>query len=398
VTVLLVLSAAIAAVRPASLTALPSAAAPAAAFADMQVSPAYVPPSGAAGEEAIALRPLRALASPAYPTFHTLAEGETLGDVAARYGVTAETLFWANGLGQSVFLPAGRELRVPRVSGVPHTVQAGETIESIAAQYGVPPEALVLVAANGLRAGEAPPAGREIFVPGGSTPLPEGVAAADGGVAGLRAVLAGAVREAETNLRAGPGRAYERVAELDADYLLEPIARHDDWVKVGAGELGEGWVRADLIWLAPGALEALPETNDFPPPPPRWVWPSYGELTSPFGWRSVPFRSFHNGLDIANAAGTPIFAARTGRVTEAGWCRGYGYCVRIDHGEGVMTIYGHLLKKPRVARGDTVEAGDRIGLMGSTYDRAGGGYSTGVHLHFTVTVNGRPVNPLKFLP
>ncbi|HWQ11910.1 MAG TPA: M23 family metallopeptidase, partial [Roseiflexaceae bacterium] len=279
-----------------------------------------------------------------------------------------------------------------------HVVQAGESVESIAAQYGVPPEAIVLFEANGLRGGRAPEAGAEIFVPGGRRALPAGIADGAEGLADMRAVAAWAVRESETNLRGGPGRAYDRVGELAAGERLRPLARHGDWVRVDAGAHGEGWVRADLLWLPPGALEALPETNDFPPPPPRWVWPTWGEISSPFGWRRVPFRSFHNGLDIANRAGTPIRAARAGRVMEAGWCSGYGYCVVLDHGEGVRTIYGHLLRKPPVRRGDTVAPGDRIGSMGSTFDATGGGYSTGVHLHFTVLINGRPVDPLKFLP
>jgi murein DD-endopeptidase MepM/ murein hydrolase activator NlpD len=72
--------------------------------------------------------------------------------------------------------------------------------------------------------------------------------------------------------------------------------------------------------------------------------------------------------------------------------------VKINHGGGVTTIYGHMLKRPSVSAGEYVEAGDTIGLMGSTYDRAGGGYSTGVHLHFTVKIDGKAVNPMKYLP
>ncbi|KPV53506.1 hypothetical protein SE17_09295 [Kouleothrix aurantiaca] len=83
---------------------------------------------------------------------------------------------------------------------------------------------------------------------------------------------------------------------------------------------------------------------------------------------------------------------------ESGWCSGFGYCVKIDHGGGVVTIYGHMIKKPPVKVGQVVDVGDLIGYMGSTFDRSGGGYSTGVHLHFTVKVNGKAVNPLQFLP
>jgi murein DD-endopeptidase MepM/ murein hydrolase activator NlpD len=125
------------------------------------------------------------------------------------------------------------------------------------------------------------------------------------------------------------------------------------------------------------------------------VWPAQGTVTSRFGAR---WGGFHNGLDIASRAWTKIYAARTGLVKEAGWCSGYGYCVKLVHDGGFETIYGHLIDQPTVSRGDEVSAGELIGYMGSTYDRAGGGYSTGVHLHLTVLLNGRAVDPLRFLP
>ncbi|MEO7912887.1 MAG: peptidoglycan DD-metalloendopeptidase family protein, partial [Roseiflexaceae bacterium] len=241
----------------------------------------------------------------------------------------------------------------------------------------------------------------EIFLPGGRQTYPEEYLAQHGGIVGIegmRAVVAGMVQESDTSLRAGPGREYSRLGYLDAGQHMKLLARHAVWVKVDNGSGVEGWVRADLLGLSDTSLSTLAETNDFPPLPPRWVWPTRGEITSPFGWRSAPWRMFHDGLDIANKAGTKIYAASGGQVFEAGWCRGFGYCVKLDHGDGISTIYGHMLKRPPVHVGDSVNAGDLIGLMGSTYDASGGGYSTGVHLHFTIKVNGKVVDPLKFLP
>jgi murein DD-endopeptidase MepM/ murein hydrolase activator NlpD len=336
-----------------------------------------------------------------FPEYHLLAEGETLADVADRYGVPVASVFWSNSIGDTGQIFAGQELRVPRVAGVPYIVQPGDTLDSIAAEFRIPVEAMTLFRPNQLEHAAPLTAGQELFVPGGSVPYPEALIQQLGGeraIADIRAVAVGAIHEDETNLRSGPGRAYPRVALLESGMRLLPIARHADWIQVEAADYGIGWVRADLIALSEAAYAVLPETNDFPPPPPRWVWPSYGQLTSSFGWRSVPYRSFHDGLDIANRSGTLVVAARAGVIFEAGWCRGFGYCVKIDHGGGLTTTYGHLLKRPRVSAGDAVEAGDPIGLMGSTYDRAGGGYSTGVHLHFTVKLNGKAVNPLKYLP
>jgi murein DD-endopeptidase MepM/ murein hydrolase activator NlpD len=332
---------------------------------------------------------------------HLLAEGETLGQVAAQYHVSVASLFWSNDLGSGNVFAAGQELRIPSVPGIPHLIEEGDTLDSIAAQYHVSPAAIILFKANGLSDDQLLPIGREIFIPNGSLPYPDDLLARFGGeqgISAMRAVSAGVVQDSDTNLRAGPGRDYPRMGTLDAGRRLKLVARHEQWVKIEDGTGQIGWVRGDLLGLSDAAIGKLAETNDFPPPPPRWVWPTRGEITSPFGWRTDPFRSFHDGLDIANAAGTKIYAARSGRVSEAGWCSGFGYCVKIDHGDGMTTIYGHMLKRPVVRAGESVTAGDLIGLMGSTYDARGGGYSTGVHLHFTVKVNGKAVNPLKFLP
>jgi murein DD-endopeptidase MepM/ murein hydrolase activator NlpD len=195
-------------------------------------------------------------------------------------------------------------------------------------------------------------------------------------------------------MREGPDVIHERVAQFTAGRQAQLLARHEDWVKVDVGGVA-GWVHADLLDIPAELFHTLPETADFPAPPPIWVWPTHGAFTSGFGPR---WGGFHNGIDIANRSGTPIVAARSGRVVESGWCSGYGYCVKMTHDGGISTVYGHLVDQPVVGIGETVKVGDIVGYMGSTYDRGGGGYSTGVHLHFEIRVNGRAVNPLKFLP
>lgn len=328
---------------------------------------------------------------------HALAPGERLGDIAAQYGITLETLIWANGLEHGDALQVDQVLRIPRVSGLPYQVAEGDTAATIAERLGVAPEAFLLFGPNGLSEGAPLQPGMPLYVPGGTQPLPEALLALFGGRAGLAdrtGVPAGVVLAAETNMREGPGTDYGRVVQLEAGRRVELLARHEDWLKVTIGG-ATGWMRSDLLQAPSEVVAALAETNDFPPPPPRWAWPARGTLTSGFGPR---WGSFHNGIDIANRAWTPIVAARSGWVREAGWCRGYGYCVKLAHPGGVETIYGHLVTEPVVSAGEEVTVGQLIGHMGSTYDRAGGGYSTGVHLHFTILVNGKAVNPLRFLP
>lgn len=118
----------------------------------------------------------------------------------------------------------------------------------------------------------------------------------------------------------------------------------------------------------------------------QMAWPVQGSISSYYGWR---WGSFHEGVDIAASKGTPILAADSGMVSFAGWSGGYGNLVKIDHGGGKVTWYGHQ-SKIAVKVGDSVSKGDVIGYVGST------GNSTGPHLHFEVHVGGKTQNPLSF--
>ena len=120
------------------------------------------------------------------------------------------------------------------------------------------------------------------------------------------------------------------------------------------------------------------------------VTPVSGIITSRFGNRESIRTSGHTGLDIAAPYGTPIKATADGEVIFSGYSGGYGYVVKISHGNGIQTYYGHC-SKLYVETGEKVKAGDTIAAVGST------GNSTGNHLHFEVRVNGTEVNPQNYL-
>lgn len=123
------------------------------------------------------------------------------------------------------------------------------------------------------------------------------------------------------------------------------------------------------------------------------IWPTNGDVTSRFGWRSSPLgrgSEWHPGIDIANDTGTSIVAAANGIVINSGWFGGYGKMIEIDHGNGIVTIYGHN-SQLLVESGKLVKKGQPIAYMGNT------GLSTGSHLHYEVRVNGTAVNPASFL-
>lgn len=120
---------------------------------------------------------------------------------------------------------------------------------------------------------------------------------------------------------------------------------------------------------------------------------SFNYISSGYGVRSDPIEggaAFHPGLDFKGPRGAPIYAAAAGTVSYAGGRAGYGNCVEISHGNGLVTRYAHMSRiGARV--GQQVVAGTPIGMIGST------GRSTGPHLHFEVRINDRPVNPRPFL-
>ncbi|MEG6584418.1 M23 family metallopeptidase [Dendrosporobacter sp. 1207_IL3150] len=124
------------------------------------------------------------------------------------------------------------------------------------------------------------------------------------------------------------------------------------------------------------------------------MMPAAGEITSRFGWRSSPWggdgSDWHPGIDIANDYGTPIYATAAGNVAFSGWFGGYGKLVKLDHGNGIESLYGHNSLN-LVDEGEWVQKGQIIAYMGST------GNSTGSHVHYEIRVNNNAVNPAKFL-
>jgi murein DD-endopeptidase MepM/ murein hydrolase activator NlpD len=120
-------------------------------------------------------------------------------------------------------------------------------------------------------------------------------------------------------------------------------------------------------------------------------WPVGGTMTSPYGlrWRGIR-PGLHHGVDVAVPVGTPIRAMRRGKVIRAGWSRGYGWMVMIDHGGQVLSLYAHL-SEVQVREGERVDGQQVIGLSGQS------GNASGPHLHFEVWRRGWPEDPVSLL-
>jgi septal ring factor EnvC (AmiA/AmiB activator) len=122
------------------------------------------------------------------------------------------------------------------------------------------------------------------------------------------------------------------------------------------------------------------------------IVPTKGHFSSGFGYRIDPITRrprMHTGFDISNKSGTPIWASADGVVCFAGWLGGYGWTVKIDHGNGITTLYGHM-SAIQVKEGQMVQRGQPVGSMGKT------GRAVGNHLHYEVRIANNPVNPRNY--
>lgn len=328
----------------------------------------------------------------------TVADGDTVGNLADHYGVSAASIVIANSLANPNLIVVGQSLVIPGGGGssasadtsttasyastgdaattdsgsstastandVTVTVKDGDTINKLANQYGV--SAASIISANSLSNPNVIVVGQSLTIPGGAA-ANTSPAVGSGGQGGQNAT------------------AQPQTAGNTAPVATEASAPP-----------------------ATPAPTATPEPTPAPTPPPApapaatqgFVWPVQGTITQNFGPTSLGlepayegYAHFHQGLDIANSMYTPIHAAGAGTVIFAGWSNsGYGFCVKIDHGNGLVTLYGHMAQQPSVSVGESVGAGDLIGKMGST------GASTGPHTHFAVLKDGVWVNPLNYLP
>ncbi|MCY7366419.1 MAG: M23 family metallopeptidase [Frankiaceae bacterium] len=215
----------------------------------------------------------------------------------------------------------------------------------------------------------------------------------------LPGVLLAAAGTAFAGMAALPASAVEVPPRVTAAAALQPV-------ELPAAEPVVPVDQQVNIALGTALAQGLAVANTPPPPPPAperasrdrdaeaaagsgatYVRPGTGRLTSQYGRR---WGRLHAGIDIAAGVGAPIYATAAGTVKSAGSEGGYGRAVRIVHGDGTVTVYGHM-SRLLVSSGQRVAAGEQIGKEGNT------GQSTGPHLHFEVRIDGTPVNPLTWL-
>jgi murein DD-endopeptidase MepM/ murein hydrolase activator NlpD len=162
-----------------------------------------------------------------------------------------------------------------------------------------------------------------------------------------------------------------RIADVQAE--VDALAEEED-------EIRAALARASQAPTGPGG------SIDTPPSAAGLIWPTSGPVTSPFGQR---WGRLHAGIDIGAPSGQPIYAANDGTVI-GGCGGGYGNCIMIDHGDGMVTLYAH--QTTIYVSSGSVTRGQQIGTVGCT------GSCTGPHLHFETRINGTPYDPMAYLP
>lgn len=280
-------------------------------------------------------------------TIHTVQDGDSLERLARWYPVSIDTIRWANGLEPGTPIRPGQELLILPVDGVLHTVGRGQTLSRIAQIFDVPQEDIMKQ--NDLKS-EFIMAGQQLIVPGGKPIIGEPVITAD-----------------------------------------KPPEKPTQGTSSSAG--------------TKPPTPAVPVKPQVPTPKPATTFtptPSAGVLQKPCGascYITQYFNSKHFALDMqekeGNVIGGPVYSSEEGTVIRAdyGWNGGYGNVIEIDHGNGLVTLYGHN-KELLVAEGDTVKRGQTIASMGNTGLVYG---KTGIHVHFEVRLNGVKKNPLLYL-
>jgi murein DD-endopeptidase MepM/ murein hydrolase activator NlpD len=189
--------------------------------------------------------------------------------------------------------------------------------------------------------------------------------------AGMQGDPAGVAGANLTGANVGSGGPYDRLSEGP-----EALRLQGQWID-------EQLELVEKTFVETGELLASTPT----------IAPVTGVLTDGYGTRNDPItgrRAFHRGLDISARRGTPVYAPADGIVVFAGRNGGLGKTIRISHGFGFTTLYGHL-NSLKVEAGDEVRRGEQIGTVGNT------GRSTGSHLHYEVHVDGKSVNPLYYI-
>jgi murein DD-endopeptidase MepM/ murein hydrolase activator NlpD len=310
------------------------------------------------------------------PSIHIVQVSDNLWNIAQRYGVSVGVIVDVNNLGNKNLLSIGQKLEIPAIGGggsdsyqereptiITHTVVKGDTLWGISKRYDVTMSSII--STNNLKEISRLSIGQELKIPITNMDIAE---------------AEGYNQEAAAEEIIYYVKKGESLWSISRNYnvkLESIIAANNitDASKISAGKR----------LIIPNVPLSRRNSNIY-----NFIWPLRGRITSPYGVRvSSGSKEFHSGIDISSPFGSNIVAAENGRVSYAGYMRGYGNLIILSHDEGYSTVYAHnsvnLVKK-----GQYIKKGSVIAKVGRT------GNATGPHLHFEVRLSGKPLNPLLY--
>jgi len=262
-------------------------------------------------------------------------------------------------------LAATKKIKRPRTEIIYYTVKPGDSVSTIAAEYEISVNTILWE--NNLSAWSLIRPGQKLAILPTTGVTHEVVRGEN------LSMISKKYSVDETKIREANNLGEDAKLAI-GQKLLVPGGRQTRYVAESSGSYIGLTVLKDLVKPSGAAPVASNMMN----------WPTQGHrITQYYSWR-------HLAIDIANKAGTPIYAADAGTVESIGWETGYGNTIIINHGGSKKTRYAHL-SKFYVKKGQKVDKGETIAAMGST------GWSTGPHLHFEVIISGRKYNPLNYI-
>jgi len=311
----------------------------------------------------------------AEPIVYTVKAGDSLWNISRKYGVSVEAIIEVNNLRDKDLLSLSQKLEIPAIGGgvsnsnqkqepiiVTYTVVKGDTLWSISQRYDVKMSSII--STNNLKEISRLSIGQEFKIP----------------ITNMDIAKAEGYNQEAT--------AEEIIYYVEKGESLWSISREYN-VKLEAIIAANSITDASKI--SAGQQLRIPNVPGVRSNIYNFIWPLRGRITSPYGVRvSSGSKEFHSGIDISSPTGTNIVAAESGRVSYAGYMRGYGNVIILSHDGGYSTVYAHnsvnLVKK-----GQYIKKGSVIAKVGRT------GNATGPHLHFEVRLSGKPINPLLYL-
>ncbi len=313
------------------------------------------------------------------PVYYTVKPGDTLWTIAQNYNVSMEGILAVNYLSNKDVLSVGQKLEIPAMGGsnkengkiktVEYTVTKGDSLWNIAQKFDIKMHEIISI--NQLDNITQLSVGQKLDIP-----------TSEGAVASgqeTKPTVSGTQEEKPKDI----------IHTVQKGETLWGISRK---YQVNIQSITSSNRISESSRLIVGQKLTIPNVRNSSISARSFIWPLNGLITSQFGMRTLGGRrDYHTGIDIDGNTGDSIRVVESGKVSFSGYINGYGNIVIVEHTGGYSTVYAHNSSN-LVREGQSVNKGDIIARLGAT------GNSTGSHLHFEIREDGKPVNPLIYLP